>query len=898
MKRNLYLIIFAICVLFGLSSFKTTEDPITNLLKKLAEFASKYPVEKIHLHLDKPYYTLGDDIWFKAYVVDSKTSSPTTISNILYVELINEKNAVEKQLKLPMNMGITSGDFNLTDSLEEGNYRIRAYTQWMRNAGPEFFFDKTIKIGKSWANQISTNTNFQFIEDGKNEKVNASIKFRYNDKPYSFIDVNYRVDLDEKTIHKAQVKTDQDGQINFQFVNDQPTNSKSGNIYVSLALPNKEKVTKVIPINTTSAAIDVQFFPEGGSLIKDLPTRIAVKAINATGNGENIKGVILDENNLAVTTFETSDLGMGSFSLNPMKGKTYKAKTMFSDGREKILDLPKVEDEGYSLNIKITDTANLVAKIAISETLIGKGSLYLLAQQNGQVYFTAKVSTAKNFAIVNLPKHEFPSGILTITLFNAENIPVAERLTFINNKYKLLSLEVDGLESTYNKKGNVKLNLTAKSGEIASMGSFSVAVTNETVVTPDVFNETNIFTDLLLKSDLKGYIEKPNYYFMDDSLKTQIALDHLLLTHGWRKIEWKTFLNNPLPTQTFKAETGLEISGSVTTFGGKPIPNAKITLLSSSPEIFAIDTLTDGNGKFVFKNLNFPDSSKLVLQANNKKGKPDVLIKLDGVPVKQSVNQQNIGEIEVNVNETLKTYLKKSEEYFNDLEKKGLFDKTIRLKKVEITTQKKTAAVTSNLNGSGRADTYISAKQMENSTDITSVLSRNGMTIMNSKVYLYSYLAPPRPMHIIIDGVKIMSDGGMNVLDMNVIEIESIEVLKSPSNTAIYGVFGGAGVLVITTKNGSNQPDYKIDKNGVITFSPKGYAVSRTFYAPRYNVNQHTTSDLRTTVYWNPTILTDEDGQFKLDYFNGDEPGKYRIVIEGFDIDGNLARKVMTYEVK
>lgn len=892
MKRILYIFIFST---LSFSGFSAQEDPFSALLKKLEEFTKKYPQEKVHLHLDKPYYAIGDDIWFKAYVIDSRTSSPTAISNILYIELINEKDTVEKQLKLPMSTGIAWGDFKLADSLIEGNYRIRAYTQWMRNTGPEFFFDKSIKIGNSLANQIATNTSFQFSDDGKTETVKSIIKFIYNGEPYSLNDISYSVELENQTVERGKSKTDENGTISFKFVNEQPNKYKSGYIYATALLPNKEKVTKIIPVKTTSSAIDVQFFPEGSSLVRDLPTRIAVKAVNSTGNGEDIKGAIIDEDGAIITNFETSHLGMGSFSLNPMKNKTYQAKITFKNGDEKLVELPKIEDSGYIMNLNVTDTSKLIAKISISEDLVGKGDLQLLAQKNGKIHFTAKIATSKNFALVNLPRGEFPSGMSTITLFNASSIPVAERLVFINNKTEQIQLEALDLKQTYGKKANLSLGFSAKIDQLPTMGSFSVAVTNESVVAPDEFNETNIFTSLLLKSELKGYIEKPNYYFSNDSLQTQIALDHLLLTQGWRKIDWIALKKDSMPISSFNAETNLQISGTVTTFGGKALANAKITLLSSSPEIFAIDTLTDNNGRFVFKNLNFPDSSKLVLQANNQKGKPNVLIKLDAIPVKQSINQKNIGEIEVNMNETLRSYLKKSEEYFNLLEKNGMLDRTIRLKKVEIKAQKKTIPVTSNLNGAGRADVFVSAKQMENAPDFPNVLIKAGLKIgPDGTPRLLS--TPDKPMLIVLDGAQ-QRNSFTDMNNLNAMDIESVEILKNSSTTSIYGVFGMNGVLVITTKNGSSTPEYQVDKDGIITYSAKGYATSRVFYSPKYDKDPNATQDLRTTVYWNPSILSDKDGKFKLNYFNTDQPGRYRIVIEGIDIAGNLARKAFTYQV-
>ena len=91
MRKKLTLLYLGILSLVGFSSFGATDPPFAELLKKLEEFTKKYTQEKVYLHLDKPYYALGDDIWFKAYVVDVKNSAPTTISNILYVELIDDR---------------------------------------------------------------------------------------------------------------------------------------------------------------------------------------------------------------------------------------------------------------------------------------------------------------------------------------------------------------------------------------------------------------------------------------------------------------------------------------------------------------------------------------------------------------------------------------------------------------------------------------------------------------------------------------------------------------------------------------------------------------------------------------------------------------------------------------
>jgi hypothetical protein len=679
--NRIKLFLISVIVLSISSAWIVKEDPFNELLKKLEEFAKKYPQEKVHLHLDKPYYAIGDDIWFKAYVTDTKTASLTTLSQILYVELIDERDSLKQQLKLPLLNGIGWSDFKLPDSLSEGNYRIRAYTQLMRNAGPDFFFDKTIKIGNSWANKVFTKTNYQFSQDGTSEKVNSTIQFSDKQgKPYADSDVSYEVVLGTKTISKGKSTTNTNGEISIPIVNSQPNSNKVGRIMATITLVDKQQVTKVIPITATSSSVDVQFFPESGALLAGLPMKVAMKAINAQGKGEDVKGVIVDSDGTELTSFETSHLGMGNFFLNPMANKTYQARIRFKDGSEKLFTLPKVANSGYALSVNNTDTMKVAIKVLLTDDLVGKGDLQLLAQQNGAIFFSIKIPTGKNFAIASLPKSELPSGITTLTLFNAASIPVAERLIFVDNKADKIDLEVDKLKENYDKRGLVNITLTSTNREKPTVGTFSVAVTNATVISPDTLNETNIFTSLLLTSDLKGYVENPNYYFLSDDAKTRLALDNLLLTQGWRKIDWQAVSRSQFPASTYPVETELKISGIVTTNSGKPISKGKVSLFSNSTGVFTVDTLTDANGRFNFNGLVFPDSAKFVIQARNEKGKRDVLIKLDINPRQLITTNKNTGDIEINVNEQLRSYLQNSDDYFDEMTKRGFLSKTIQLK--------------------------------------------------------------------------------------------------------------------------------------------------------------------------------------------------------------------------
>ena len=123
----------------------------------LQAYADKYPVEKIHLHLDRPWYGFGDTIWFKAYTVVGPEHRLSALSGALYAELINDKDSVVRRLTLAINSGVSAGEFILPFNYKSGVYRLRAYTNWMRNAGPDYFYDQRIMV--SGLNSIETKGN-------------------------------------------------------------------------------------------------------------------------------------------------------------------------------------------------------------------------------------------------------------------------------------------------------------------------------------------------------------------------------------------------------------------------------------------------------------------------------------------------------------------------------------------------------------------------------------------------------------------------------------------------------------------------------------------------------------------------------------------------------------------
>ncbi|MEJ7557277.1 MAG: TonB-dependent receptor plug domain-containing protein [Pedobacter sp.] len=897
MKYKLSLFSLLTLSLVAVFAFRYQDDPFSAILKKMEVYANGYQQEKVYLHLDKPYYAVGDDIWFKAYVVNAQTSKPSEISGALYVELLNEKDSVKQSLKLPLVSGIGAGDFKLPESFTEGNYRIRAYTQWMRNAGTDFFFDKTIKIGNSWSNKVFTNASYTFEKKNAAQQVNALVKFTDKDgKPYALANLNYDVQLSFRSILKGKATTNEQGEINLTFVNAQPGIYKSGKITATLTLPDGKKAIKDILIKSTSNEVDVQFFPESGNLVEELPSKVGFKAVNSDGLGEDITGVIIDNDGQEVNSLKSTHLGMGNFVVNPQPGKVYKAKITFKDGSEKTFELPKALPQGYVISA-VNNADNLQVKILVSQGLLNKGELKLVTQHNGNVYFATRSNSTKPVISTVIKKEDLPTGIVQLTLFDGENKPVGERLMFVNNDSDKIVSTIKTDKESYSPREKVTVDINAQFQAKPVQGSFSVSVTNTKSVTPDELNESNIFTTLLLTSDLVGYVEKPNYYLNNNDAETRSNLDNLLLTQGWRRIIWNNVISNLSPNIRYKRESSLAVSGAIATTGGQMIPKTKVSLFSTSGGFLSLDTLTDNNGRFNFDSLAFRDSTKFIIQARTLKGKRNVDFKMDVVSGEIVTKNKNTGDVIVNVNDALSGYLQQSKNYFDELTRRGLLERSLTLKEVKITDTRTKVKNSANLNGGGNADAVITAEQLQSCVTLSQCLQGRvaGLMFRNGVPSLMRNNGAP--MQLIVDGMYMEADFLDNIIPN---DVETVEILKSIGNTAIYGSRGGGGVLIITTKRGGGSAfNSPVSVEGITTFVPKGYNVSRVFYSPKYSPEStDSAADFRSTIFWDPLIATNKTGNSQFTYYCSDEPGTHRIVLEGIDMFGNLSRTVYTYTVK
>lgn len=842
MGLHRFLSVLMVCWLAA-SLLHAQEAPvIEQVLTRLETYAEQYPQEKVYLHLDKPYYTVGDDIWFKGYVTIGVYNQLSGLSKILYVDLVDPEEHIVQSIRLPLIAGVTMGDFQLADSLNEGNYRIRAYTNWMRNFEPDIFHDHLLPIGNARTANIVANSTFSY-ENPLVHRAHAEIAFTDLDGgPFADVDANYRA---------------------------------------------------------TSNTNSIQFFPESGQLIAGNLTKVAFKALAPEGKGIAATGYIQDEAGNRVVEFESAYAGMGSFSFIPQAGAGYTARVAYADGSEAEVPLPDVGTSGYALAVNNELDNQLFVQAFASDDLVNGQEISLLLQRNGAVFYASKSKQTKNEAVFSIPREHLPTGIVQVALFAADQIPVAERTIFNYNDASLLPLAVETDRKAYGPKEKVTVRLIA--GQVTDtnrVATLSAAVVDMAKVPIDSgIQEGNIYASLLLNSDIKGYTETSAYYFGASDVIRRRQLDNVMLTQGWSRINWEDLAAGRSPAVTYPPEQDLRISGVVTKRDGKtPVPNARVTILSTGDISAVVDTVTDAEGRFNFDRLLFYDDTKFVVQARDERGRKNVDIALDEVPRQQVTRSRNAPDATIDVNQSIQTYLKNTQAQFEEMEKYGLKGKTILLEEVKVTEQAEKQKVrhSSNLNGPGNADQIITAEELSlgcATLDVClqgrllGVVFRNGVP--------YSTRSINQQMQIVLDGMYMEADA---LSFINPFDVETVEVLRGVSNTAIYGMRGGGGVLIITTKRGdSGGLNRDLYTPGIVTHSPQGYYEVREFYAPDYSAPADSLAgmkDLRTTIHWAPNIVTDEEGVASFEFYTAETAGTYRMVVEGLDVDGRLGRAV------
>ena len=896
-------ILFTILILLAVSNFSKAQEkpaiPINTAVENVQKFFTVYPVEKIHLHFDKPYYAVGDTLWFKTYLNTNLFNYDP--SKVAYIEILNSRDSLMQTLRVPLKDGAGKGQLVLDPQFwSQDNYRVRAYTKWMMNFDMGYFYNKVIPIGDAINKKLGSDVSFE--PDGS--KTKAILQFR--DRQGQLLSrkkLSWEANDGWDPFDKGKGETDALGRVVVSLSNKEKEKFKNGRLVVKLE--DGETLVGQYPLRNAIWEADVQFFPEGGDLISGISKKVAFKAVSSTGLGLKVKGKIIDSKKQEVASFEDLGLGMGSFNLVPVSGESYKAMVTFENGEQKTFDLPAVVDnkvnvvfakqEGEFINLGIvTNDSHFQA--------VQNKPFYVFGQLNGHLVYAAQASMKSAAVSIRIPIKELPNGIVQITLLSPDGEPLSERLVFIQPQ-KLIDIQVKTDKDSYARKDLVKMKLNVNSPVDSLIGNYSVSVIDESKVPFNDDNDRTIVSTMLLTSDLKGYVEKPNYYFNEKNTNRLEALDALMMTQGFRRFDYKELVQGKLPQVRFMPEQGITLSGILRLNTGRPQPNGGL-LLTIPGAAVKKDTYTDKNGVFKFENLVFQDSLKATINARGNDNFRNLVINMDQTfypEVDQNSPYFSAGI--QNIDQNMSAYLDNSKKEFRT---SILIDEVV----VTATQEKKQSSKDfSALSGLSMPDHRIEGSRLQGCNVLSMCLNTllTGITydVNTLKYYVTrNYNQGSRvPVQFFLNGMPI-DEPSLN--SITIPEIEGIEIFLRDDLGTVRNIYQNDGVVSIITKKEKKQPrmtaaqiEAMLPKSNVVELHPLGYVKQRAFYTPKYATPESkNTNDYRTTVYWNPEIRVEKNGEIDLEFYNADGTGKYKVVVEGNDIQGNVGRKVYYYNVK
>ncbi|MFD2553639.1 TonB-dependent receptor plug domain-containing protein [Sphingobacterium tabacisoli] len=879
-----FLLVFLVLLLNG----SVYSQDIQKVLTDMETYHRSNPQEKLYLHLDKYAYTAGETIWFKAYTTIGLQNLFSNHSGIAYVELIDGAKRTVSSMTIPLVMGLGMGDFKLQDTITEGSYRLRAYTNWMRNADEAYFYDRTIQITNGRTDNVMTKTSVR--TEGKDNVYTIQLK-SLSGLPLAKRQLRYEVLSGGETVERKRGNTDEEGNLLIAL------SKKYGDAYLKLRFDNLEKlpVNKLLRIVPPTLANSVQLFPEGGKLLGDRINNIAVKAINPKGMGIKAKVTFTIGKDTA-GVIETNSLGMGAGYIFVQPDTPVAARAAFEDGSEVDVPMPSVYASGYAITVNNQNGSKVFAQLNVSKDLVSQKEVYFVLHHLSEVIFVSKQKLSKDELVFSVDKKMMPTGVLTISVLDERFQPIVERPFFNYNLNSMLPVVLHLNKERFTTRERVKVDLSVGSdSDSIRFGAFSASVIDLSKIKDSVSLAPNIISTLLLNSDLNGYIENPGYYFGSEGVRSR-DLDLLMLTQGWRNIDWGELEGNRKPK--YDVEKALKISGYTKKLGRtKPEIGAKVQLISTKNFMNFVDTTSNEEGYFEFNDLLFPDSVKFLVSARDaNKGKNNIDIVIDKEERASVGDNRNRGDEIEDVNAMYIDQINQSKQFFAELERQGLMEKSIAIEEVVVraSAKKKVSEYSSNLNGPGNADQVLTSEELSTCSTLDMCLSGRLMGVSFVGGVPYNTRGNV-PMQIVLDGMYLEGDQ-LSMININ--DVESVEVLRNANYTSIYGVNGGNGLLIITSKRGTSAMNNYVPK-GIMTVQPQGLHVNREFYKPVYDVEDGNklSRDLRTTIHWEPNIVADKSGKASFDFFTADGKGRYVIIVEGLDLSGRILRKLVEFEV-
>ena len=860
--------------IFLIYAFQEYSDFQKRVINNYIAFVEKLPHEKVYLHTDKSAYVAGENIWFRAYGVHALVNIPGIPSRFVYVDLVDKRDSLVERVKVGQRDSCFYGQIHLAKELPQGEYSLRAYTYNLQKQGNDYLFKKKIRVINPLDARVQTEVTYR---KGRNGYI-ASIKLSDGKgEPFALLPVLCTVGKRKSVYSDKKIYTDRDGMLEVKV--------DSANEVVKLAFAGGKPFhfERYIRVPGLSDDFDVQFFPEGGILLAGVRQRVAFKAIGSDGYPVEVNGTVYQD---SVPFFEmvTEHDGMGSFLLSVNGGKKFRAFVKAANGMEKWFDLPESRADGWGISVtREGDIVDYLVMQGENATLAEK--LYVLVHSQG-VVFDIRLITGKSRGKID--RKLLPEGISQVVLLDEEGKVYSQRLFFVqhderprltlkSNKRKYVARELVELEIGFDGKDEQELE-----------GIFSLSVTDDQKVEIDTL-EDHILSNLLLTSNLRGYINQPGYYFGRSTGKEGEHLDLVMQTHGWTRFDPGKIARGEFPKVKYEIEVAQMVSGHVKNFWGKKSPGANIALISNYGHCYMVETDEDGN--FVIDNLLFNDSTRFLVQALSAKGNQRV-----EVAVQEDELIPPLYDLPNTMNEKKKDedFLKRCglDYYYENGEKVYVLDE------VTVTRRKQNKAYSfyDNL-----------AEYRLDSVRLAEYAGRNDLFLVFQEIPGISFTKDSSGLDVILlDGLPMrvfvndMEEDMMMVRSISLDMLLNISVLGRERARMFLGSSDLGGILSITAKQGYWMGRRR-ERLNLAMFKLMGYQEPEEFYVPRYDVDsvrQDNRYDERTTIYWNPVVKVEPGKNATVAFYTADIYGKYTIILEGVTRNGVIFRERWALDLK
>jgi hypothetical protein len=649
-----------------------------------------------------------------------------------------------------------------------------------------------------------------------------------------------------------------------------------------LSVINLQKTVEVV--NATPPVI--HFLPEGGDWINGIPSLMAFKVTDANGMPVKAEGTIKSNGN-TVTEFATTHDGMGAFTMLAQPNQVYNAVWKDAAGNEHTTALPTAKPNGISLHIADVTAGKKFYIFRSKDADAADKQVTLVAHSNGTIAYQIKVDLS-NAEMSNgtIPVKDMPSGILYVTVFNKNLKPIAERITFVNNHDYGFNVDTNFTAISKLKRGLNQLKLEVKD---TIRSNYSVSVTDADIDNASP-NQDNIVSHLLLTGDLRGKIVNPYYYFANQTDDAAKNLDLVMLTHGWRKYNWSndtTALTDTIPNHRF-----LSINGKINDIkSNRLIAGSYATIIVETPDSSRVmmPLTIDKNGRFFRDGLIYYGDAKLYFKFTDKRlaaGKPKISI--DNGLVNNFIYpfMKPAPDTSITADAPPLQLSKRVQDYILQLKN------TRQLKEVQIKSK--------GISQEKKIDKVYTASVFKDGIS-TNILVGNDPRATNYGS-LFQYLQGKIPGIVIRDPLgdvpsivwrndpvafflNNFSSSAADIRNTPMMDVEYVKIYD-PSMGGAFGAYGG--VISVYTKRGKGFSFD--DKNNKMLPLP-GYTPVKEFFSPDYATAATAVAkpDLRTTLYWNPNIVMDnEKREYLIKFYNNDVTRKFKIVLEGMNFDGKL----------